>query len=273
MSKMNPAQKEALVKELYEKYPYPSREVTNPQEIIYFAEWVAKTFGEDKSFWKGKSVLELGCGTGELASALALCGAKVIAIDFSSSSIKHAKRLAKEIGTAKNIAFFEKNILNLSENEFSAANKFETEKKFDVVIALGSLHHTIDALSGFKIACKFAKPEGLVVIGLYNKYARLKHRIKRAFIKAIAGNNIEKRIKTGETLFGNGEKNGKAWAADKYGQVHESYHSVGKVLHWFKEEGIEFISSKPKFEHAVIDEIKWLLEERGAFFVMTGKKK
>ncbi len=266
---MKKAQKEKLVKELYEKYPYPNRAHVNPNEITYFAQWVAKTFGEDKEYWKGKTVLELGCGTGELASALALSGANVTAVDFSSSSIKHAKILSKKLRTTGKTKFIEKNILLLKEDEFGKG------KKFDVVIALGSLHHTIDAFKGFEIACKYTKPNGLVIIGLYNKYARFRHLVKRSFLRVLAGNDIEKRIKVGEKLFGkkeSGQMGSKSWAADKYGQVHESTHSVGEVLHWFKEEGIEFISSKPKFELAVIDELRWLLEKRGAFFVMAGKK-
>lgn len=267
--------KEALVKELYEKYPYPSRSNINAEEITYFAEWVARIFGETSAYWKGKEVLELGCGTGELANALALCGAQVTAVDFSSSAIKKAKALAQKLKTQKQIKFLEKNILELNENSFGKGkSKPESKnnwKKFDVVIALGSLHHTIDALAGFSIACKYAKPKGLVVIGLYNKYARLRHRIKRSFLRAVAGNNIEKRIQIGSKIFG-GEEKGKIHLADKYGQVHESYHSVGQVLHWFREEGIEFIASKPEFEKPIIDELKWLLEKKGAFFVMAGKK-
>ncbi|MEI7961771.1 MAG: class I SAM-dependent methyltransferase [archaeon] len=275
---MNKKQKEQRVKELYEKYPYPSRLINKANEIIYFAEWVARIFGETKEYWKGKTVLELGCGTGELANALALCGASVTAIDFSSSSIKKAKELSKKLKTSKKIQFVLKNILELNEDSFvkksgtNTQNKNTQNKKFDVVIALGSLHHTTNALKGFQIGCKFAKPNGLVIIGLYNKYARLRHRIRRSFLRAIAGNNIEKRILVGEKLFGAKESEGKAWAADKYGQVHESYHTVGQVLHWFRDEGIEFMASKPEFEKPLIDEIKWLFEKKGAFFVMTGKK-
>ncbi len=271
---MNKTRKEKLVKELYEKYPYPARPSINPKEIEYFAEWTARTFGEDKEFWKGKEVLELGCGTGELANALALAGARVSAVDFSSSSIKHAKKLSKELKTSAKIEFIEKNILTLKEDEFGKDKNGEN-KKFDAVIALGSLHHTINAFNGFKIACRFAKNDGIVVIGLYNKYARLRHLIRRAFIRLAAGNDIEKRIETGKKLFGNKDKQetDKAWFADKYGQVHETTHSVNQVLHWFREEGIEFISSKPKFEIAILDELKWLLAKKGAFFVMSGKRK
>jgi len=266
---MNKSQKEARVKELYEKYPYPSRTVNSKEDVLYFASWVAKIFSEKKEFWQGKSVLDLGCGTGELAVALALLGAKVNGIDFSSSSIKKAKDLAKKFGVASVTHFFEENILS-----------FASEKKFDVVIALGSLHHTIDARSAFSIAAKCVKKDGLIVVGLYNKYSRFRHRVRRAILFAFAGNNVEKRITVGKKIFGakvNSDGTTKevsaAWLADKYGQVHESYHSVSQVIKWFDEEGFSFVSSKPTFEVPVVDEIKWLLKGKEAFFVMVGKKK
>jgi len=259
---MNANQKEKLVLELYEKYPYPAREAVSREKIIYFPQWVAKIFGKTNEYWKNKKILELGCGTGELANALALCGAKVKAIDFSSSSIMHAKKLSKKLGTERNAEFIQKNIFKLKENEFG--------EKFDAVIALGSLHHTINAKKAFTIACTNAKPGGLVIIGLYNKYSRFRHRIKRFFLWLFCRANIEKRIEFGEKFFGSNQN--KAWAADKYGQVHESYHSINEILQWFKEENISFIASKPKFKKPFFDEIKWLFEKKEAFFVMVGKK-
>ncbi|VVB75728.1 Ubiquinone biosynthesis O-methyltransferase [uncultured archaeon] len=262
--KQNGKQKEALVKELYEKYPYPARKNITKEGAIYFARWAADSFDSDATYWKGKEVLELGCGTGELDCGLALSGARVIAVDFSSSSIKNAKALAKRLGADGKVTFLCKNILELNGDEFG--------KKFDAVIALGSLHHTIDAKKGFEIACANLKNEGIIVIGLYNKYARFRHRLKRFLLWSFCGADIEKRILFGEKHFGKNIKAGKAWLADKYGQVHESYHSVSEIKEWFKENGIEFVSSKPKLKIARIGEIKWLLKKKGAFFVMTGIK-
>jgi SAM-dependent methyltransferase len=262
---MNKKSKEGLVKELYEKYPYPARNEITKEGAKYFAKWAADSFDSGTEYWKGKNVLELGCGTGELACGLALCGARVVAIDFSSSSIKHAKALAKRLGVSGKVNFQCKNILELKNNEF--------DKKFDAVIALGSLHHTIDAKKGFEIAAGNLKKNGIIVIGLYNKYARFRHRVRRFILWTFCGADIEKRISFGEKYFGKNEKAGKAWLADKFGQVHESYHSVSEVKKWFREEGIEFISSKPKLTTPRIGEIKWLIEKKGAFFVMCGKKR
>lgn len=259
---MNTIKKEKLVKELYEKYPYPSRKIISKDELKYFAKWATSALKKDDSFWKGKTVLELGCGTGELASAIALSGGKVMAIDFSKSSINHAKKLSKKLGTNKKINFIEKNMLSIKEGEFG--------EKFDVVIALGSIHHTINPRKAFKIACENTKKGGIIIVGLYNKYSRFRHRMKRVVLRVICGDNIEKRIVFGEKLFGaNGEK---IHSADKYGQAHESYHSINEVLKWFNEKGISFLGSKPEFETPIIDELKWLMEKRNAFFVMSGKK-
>jgi 2-polyprenyl-3-methyl-5-hydroxy-6-metoxy-1,4-benzoquinol methylase len=250
------------VKELYEKYPYPSRENPSKEDAIYFAKWAAKIIEKEKEYWNGKKVLELGCGTGELACGIALCGAKVTAIDFSSNSIKKAKQNSKKFSIEKNTRFILKNILELKENEFG--------KKFDAVIALGSMHHTTNAKKAFTLACKMLKPRGIIIIGLYNKYSRAKHRVKRVLLKMLAGKNIEKRIDYGIKIFGSTGNRTKD--ADKYGQIHETYHSVLEVLNWFKKEKIEFISSKPKFNTPILDEIKWLIEKKEAFFVMAGKK-
>ena len=254
---MTSKENELLVKKLYEKYPYPSRPRSSKKELLNYSTWVAKIVGCGNEFWNKKNILELGCGTGELANSLALCGAKVNAIDFSHGSITKAKELRKNLGT--NVVFEEKNIL-----------EFESKKRFDIVISLGALHHTIDARGGFSIATKHCKKNGFVIIGLYNKYSRFRHRLRRVILFLFARKDIEKRIRLGEKLFG--KHPSKAWLADKYGQVHESYHSVNEVLKWFSEESIEFVASKPKFATPVLDELKWLLRKQNAFFVMIGKK-
>ncbi len=261
---MKDNEKELLVKELYEKYPYPLRKVKNSEQILSYVDWLSNIFSANRSFWKNKSILEFGCGTGELANALALCDAKVDAIDFSSASIKEAQKLSKRFSNKKKVSFSEQNILS-----FSSIKNKKTEK-YDVVIALGSLHHTINARKGFEIMCEHCKDNGLVIIGLYNKYSRARHRIKRIILWILAGKNIEARIKIGKKLFSIKENSSRL--ADKYGQVHESYHSVREVLQWFREEKIVFVGSKPKFVFPVIDEIKWLFKKQNAFFVMIGKK-
>jgi len=252
-------QNQELVKELYEKYPYPNRGFETKKESLQYVKWVSKIFDKDISYWKGKTVLELGCGTGELANGLAASNANVLAIDLSKTSIEKANLLKKKLKN-KNLTFENKNILTYKNN-----------KKFDVVIALGSLHHTIDARGGFSIMSTNVKKDGVVIVGLYNKYSRFRHRLRRIVLLVFGGRDFEKRIYFGKKFFGGNPA--KSWLADKYGQVHESYHSINEILKWFKEEDIEFVASKPKFKTPILDELKWLLKKQNAFFVMVGKKK
>jgi len=247
------------VRQLYEKYPYPSRDIVSAKKLKKYSNWLLRIIHKKNAYWRGKNVLELGCGTGELANSIASEGGRVSAIDFSHSSIKKAKELSEKF-SLKTICFEEKDILS-----------YRNTKRFDTVIALGSLHHTTDARKGFLVAVKHTKKGGIVIVGLYNKYSRFRHRVRRLIIRVFAGDNFEKRISVGKKLFGGNQS--RAWLADKYGQVHESYHSVSEVLKWFEEEEIDFVASKPVFQTPVIDEIKWFLGKRNAFFVMVGKKK
>ncbi|MEK6959019.1 MAG: class I SAM-dependent methyltransferase [archaeon] len=261
---MNREQKEGLIRELYEEYPYPSRIFASAKKLTHYSDWLAAIIFKKPSFWKGKKVLELGCGTGELSCSLALNGATVDAIDFSRTSIAKAHDLAKRFCQSNKPSFEVKNIL------LKKIPQIDSEK-YDIVLALGSLHHTLDARHGFSIAAKHAKPDGVVIIGLYNKYSRFRHRLKRVVLRIFCGNDIKKRILLGKKLFGG--PNNPAWLADKYGQVHESYHSISEVLNWFNDEEISFIASDPPFKTPLLDEIFWLIFEKNAFFVMSGRKK
>ena len=40
--------------------------------------------------WHGKKVLDIGCGEGDLAAILSICGADVVAVDFAESAIQTA---------------------------------------------------------------------------------------------------------------------------------------------------------------------------------------
>jgi ubiquinone/menaquinone biosynthesis C-methylase UbiE len=62
--------------------------------------------GEDNlkllGYLRGKKVLDLGCGAGQNAIALARQGARVAAVDFSEAQIAQARRLANQQGLKPN---------------------------------------------------------------------------------------------------------------------------------------------------------------------------
>lgn len=254
------------VKSLYESYPYPSRNISSKKDLLKYGFWVLNSMGVEKSFLKGKKVLEAGCGTGELSNALALLGAKsVTGVDLSSASVKKAKELKKRF-KVKNSDFFEMDLLEPS---------LKKNEKFDVIVSYGVLHHTADPKQAFGNVVKHLKKKGTISIGLYNKFGRVRHRVKRKFVNFLAGEDFEKRMKLAEKLFfaGKTPKQGKIWLADKYAHPFEEYYSIKEIRKWFGEEGIEFTAIRPEFYKVKsLTELNWFFSKKGAFFILTGKK-
>jgi SAM-dependent methyltransferase len=64
----------------------------------------------------------------------------------------------------------------LPRSSFAQMNIFNLaikDNSFDVVISHGVLHHTFDARRAFAQIVRKAKPGGVVMVGLYNYYARV----------------------------------------------------------------------------------------------------
>jgi ubiquinone/menaquinone biosynthesis C-methylase UbiE len=84
--------------------------------------------------WKGKRVLEIGCGIGTDTINFARAGALVTAVDLSDESLKLAKHRAKVFGLEKNISFYHANAEDLSQ--------YVAIEPYDLVYSFGVIHHT-----------------------------------------------------------------------------------------------------------------------------------
>ena len=118
------------------------------------------------------------------------------------------------------------------------------ENVFDFIWCNGVLHHTKDPYGAFKILIKSLKNQGYVLVGLYNKFGRLRTVIRRYLYKIFGRKLLEKIDPTLRNLkLDDDEKN--AWIRDQYIHPIESLHTIDEVLLWFKKNNIEFISSVP----------------------------
>ena len=82
--------------------------------------------------WKGKKVLEIGCGIGTDTINFARAGAQVTAIEYSEESLKIAKQRAKVFNLP--IKFYLANAETLS--------KTIPVERYDLVYSFGVIHHT-----------------------------------------------------------------------------------------------------------------------------------
>lgn len=83
--------------------------------------------------WKGKRVLEIGCGVGTDTINFARAGANVTAVDLSEESLALAQKRADVFGL-KNIRFYRANA-----EELSSTVPIEP---YDLVYSFGVIHHT-----------------------------------------------------------------------------------------------------------------------------------
>jgi 2-polyprenyl-3-methyl-5-hydroxy-6-metoxy-1,4-benzoquinol methylase len=84
--------------------------------------------------WKGKRVLEVGCGIGTDSINFARAGAQLTAVELSTESLRIAEQRANVMGVADRIQFVQANAEELS----SALD----EEPFDLVYSFGVIHHT-----------------------------------------------------------------------------------------------------------------------------------
>ena len=162
------------VKDFYNQTPFPDYEIDrfNFKEDLETSVYpFAKIL--DRSIPTDATVIDVGTGTGQLSAFLSLRRNCVWGIDFSDSSLNKAKQLKEKLDlTSWHLKKVD--ILDVKQIE-------DIGMKFDYVLCLGVLHHTGDAYKGFENILKLLKPEGHIVVGLYNKFGRIPLK-KRKFL-------------------------------------------------------------------------------------------
>jgi 2-polyprenyl-6-hydroxyphenyl methylase / 3-demethylubiquinone-9 3-methyltransferase len=118
----------------------------------------------------GKRVLDIGCGGGILADAMARKGAEVLGIDLAGKALKVAQLHALEAQTQ-----------GVSYREVSAETlAAEQPEGFDVVTCMEMLEHVPDPSSVVRACATLVKPGGHVFFSTINRNAK-------AFVFAIVG--------------------------------------------------------------------------------------
>lgn len=184
----------------------------------------------DRSIDGDAAVLEMGCGTGQLSLFLATAGRRIVGADLSRGSLELAEDARRRYGISS-VRFVETDLRSPGLRRGA----------FDVVIASGVLHHTPNPRTAFKHVAALAKPGGILVVGLYNAFARIPLRLRRAVHRLTGFVPFDPVLRDRASEPARKE----AWLRDQYQHPEEHRHTLSEVQGWFRENGVEYLRAYP----------------------------
>jgi len=126
----------------------------------YFVEPHIPAFA-DFAHWRGKKVLEIGCGIGTDSINFARAGADITVVDLSGESLELCKKRFEVFGLKAN--FYEGNAEHLSD--------FVPLERYDLIYSFGVIHHTPHPERVMEQLKRYCKPDTELRLMLYTKWS------------------------------------------------------------------------------------------------------
>ncbi len=154
------------VRQYWQQHPLFSYELAEPGSKEFFDE-LDRVKHEDveaftAQYWqfdqfRGRKILDVGCGPGWIAVQYAKGGADVCAIDLTLRAVELTK------------AFLRLRGLNATVSEGNAERLQFADNSFDLVVSSGALHHTPDTPRAIRECHRVLKPGGRAKLTFYYK--------------------------------------------------------------------------------------------------------
>ena len=246
------------VTDFYNEAPFPHYEMNDDKSSINLKgdrNLLARSFKNYVGL--NKDVLEVGCGTGQLSIYFGIgTNNRVYALDPTMASINLGRNFAK-INKINNIKFVNTDVFNDVFND----------EVFDFIWTNGVLHHTKNPGLAFDIISKSLKKNGYILVGLYNRFGRIRTIFRQILYKIFGKSVIMFLDPTLRNLKKNNYLQINSWIRDQYEHPVESLHTLDEVLNWFKKNNIDFINSIPSCSFDNYDEINLFKKSsKGNFF-------
>jgi len=141
----------------------------NPVRVTYLRELLCRRLPREGDIRRnpqaeqpltGLKILDIGCGGGLLAEALAACGAAMTAIDPAPQNIEIARRHAETSGLA------------IDYRCATADALVAEEPAFDAVLAMEVVEHVRDVQGFLRDAAALVRPGGILAVATLNRTAK-----------------------------------------------------------------------------------------------------
>jgi len=113
--------------------------------------------------WRGKKVLEIGCGIGTDTLNFARAGAHVTAVDLTENSLALARQRARVYGLEDRIRFVQANAEEL--------NRTLPAEPFDLIYSFGVLHHTPHPDRALEQLRAYMAPHTSIRVMVYHRWS------------------------------------------------------------------------------------------------------
>lgn len=207
-----------------------------------------------REYFRGKTVLDVGCGSGRWTYAMASLGARVVAVDFSEAAVQITSEVTERMdGGAGEVTVIQASLFHLP---------FESAQ-FDFVVSWGVLHHTYDTAAAFRRIAPLVRPGGLFYVMVYERRNpvkvagtellrrvlrklsperryracgglviknRLLFQLVRGVIACVPARDLSETLDAQTAQFGLYD-----WYSPRYNHLHR----VEEIRGWFKEAGYE----------------------------------
>lgn len=234
-------------------------------------------------YFDALTVLDMGCGSGRWTYALAMLGARVIAVDFTDAAVDITREVTKDF---PNVEVIQANLFRLP---------FKPEQ-FDFVVSWGVLHHTANTHAAFRAIAPLVRQNGTLHIMVYERRSPLKvagtevlrmglrrlsperryrfcrhlvvrnrllFQLLRGFIACVPVQHLTEGFDAEAAQFG---------LYDWYSPQYNHLHSIAEVQQWFEEEGFADVRTTTPIKHTKPLDV-FRFGECGGSISMRGQKR